>query len=91
MDRLNIRFNSDIALGSKLDVRFDAAFTNITRNLRDDAAPSSYEEGTPTSPSFLAYAKAPMLSPYTFSGGKIYENHLDVTRRDIFGRGIGRI
>lgn len=79
MDRLNIRFNSDIALGSKLDVRFDAAFTNITRNLRDDAAPSSYEEGTPTSPSFLAYAKAPMLSPYTFSGGKIYENHLDVT------------
>lgn len=57
----------------------NAAFTNITRNLRDDAAPSSYEEGTPTSPSFLAYAKAPMLSPYTFSGGKIYENHLDVT------------
>ena len=79
MDRLNIRFNSDITLGSKLDVRFDAAFTNITRNLRDDAAPSGYEEGTPTSPSFLAYAKAPMLSPYTFSGGKIYENHLDVT------------
>lgn len=79
MDRLNVRFNSDISLGSKLSVRFDAAFSNLTRNLRDDAAPSGYEEGTPTSPSFLAYAKSPMLSPYTFSGGKIYGNHLEVT------------
>ena len=79
MNRLNIRFNSDINLGSKLDMRFDAAFSNITRNLRDDTAPESYEEGTPTSPSFLAYAKSPMLSPYTFSGGQIYTNHLDIT------------
>lgn len=79
MNRLNIRFNSDINLGSKLDMRFDASFSNITRNLRDDAAPESYDEGTPTSPSFLAYAKSPMLSPYTFSGGQIYTNHLDIT------------
>ena len=78
MDRLNVRFNSDISLGKKLEVRFDVGFSNITRNLRDDEAPLSYDEGTPSSPSFLALAKAPMLSPYTFAGGKIYTNHLDI-------------
>ena len=38
-----------------------------------------YENGSPTSPSFLAYAKSPFLSPYVYAGGQIYENHLDVT------------
>ena len=66
MDRLNVRFNTDISLGSKLSVRFDASFSNITRNLRNDGAPDGYEEGTPTAPSFLAYTKSPFMSPYSY-------------------------
>ncbi|MBR3757420.1 MAG: SusC/RagA family TonB-linked outer membrane protein [Bacteroidaceae bacterium] len=79
MNRLNIRFNTDIKFSSKFSARFDASFANQSRNLRDDGAPMGYENGSPTSPSFLAYAKSPFLSPYVYAGGQIYENHLDVT------------
>lgn len=77
MNRLNVRFNTDISLTSKFDVRFDASFSNTTRNLRDDGAPAQYDEGTPTSPSFLAYVKAPFLSPYAYGNGKLSDSTLD--------------
>ncbi len=77
MDRLNIRFNTDISLTSNFDVRFDASFSNSTRNIRDDGAPSQYDEGTPTAPSFLAYVKAPFLSPYAYGNGKLSDSTLD--------------
>ena len=79
MNRLNIRFNSDIRLTQRLGIRFDASFANQKRNLRNDGAPSGYYEGTPTSTAFLAYAKSPMLSPYTFANGKISDGYIDVT------------
>ncbi len=78
MNRVNIRFNSDIHLTKHFDVRFDAAFANQTRNLRNDGAPANYTEGTPTSTAFLAYAKSPMLSPYAFASGMISDGHIDV-------------
>ena len=77
MDRLNIRFNSDIHLTDRFNIRFDASFANQTRNLRNDGAPENYTEGTPTSPAFLAYAKSPMLSPWTFAGGQIRQGYID--------------
>ncbi|MBQ0072961.1 MAG: SusC/RagA family TonB-linked outer membrane protein [Prevotella sp.] len=79
MSRLNIRFNTDIQLTEKLGVRFDASFSNLTRDLRDDAAPTTYSEGTPSSPSFLAYAKAPFLSPYAYGQGKFSTSYYDTT------------
>ena len=79
MSRLNIRFNSDIRLTERLGIRFDASFANQTRNLRNDGAPQGYDEGTPTSAAFLAYAKSPMLSPYTFANGQIAHGYIDVT------------
>jgi len=83
MGRLNVRFNTDINLTQRLDVRFDASFSNITRNLRNDGAPASYEEGTPTSPSFLAYVKSPFMSPYSYGhdetgSGRFSESHYDI-------------
>ena len=78
MDRLNIRFNTDIVLTKNLGVRFDASFSNQTRNLRNDGAPESYDEGTPTSPAFLAYVKSPFISPYTYARGRLSDDHLDV-------------
>lgn len=79
MNRINIRFNTDISLTDKFSARFDASFANQTRNLRDDGAPSDYSEGTPTSPAFLAYAKSPMLSPYTYANGILSDSYLDIT------------
>ena len=79
MNRLNIRFNSDIRLTRRFSMRFDASFANQTRNLRNDGAPENYTEGTPTSAGFLAYAKSPMLSPWTFANGQIRNGYTDVT------------
>jgi hypothetical protein len=79
MNRLNIRFNSDIRLTQQFGIRFDASFANQTRNLRNDGAPANYSEGTPNAPAFLAYAKSPMLSPWTFANGKVRQGYIDVT------------
>lgn len=79
MGRVNIRFNTDIQLTRKFSVRFDASFDNQTRNLRNDGAPENYTDGTPTSPSFLAYVKSPMLSPYTYANGVMSNNFLDIS------------
>ena len=78
MDRLNIRFNTDIKLTDRFNVRFDASFANSTRNIRNDGAPESYDEGTPTSPAFLAYVKSPFLSPYSYGRGVLSSTHYDI-------------
>lgn len=77
--RLNIRFNTDIRLLEQFHIRFDASFANQTRNIRNDGAPMDYVEGTPTSPSFLAYAKSPMLSPYAYANRILSDSYLDIT------------
>ena len=78
MGRLNIRFNTDILLTDKFDIRFDASFVNTTRNIRNDGAPESYDEGTPTAPSFLAYVKSPFMSPYSYGRGQLSDSHFDI-------------
>ena len=78
MDRLNIRFNTDIKLTDRFGIRFDASFANSTRNIRNDGAPESYDEGTPTSPAFLAYVKSPFLSPYSYGRGILSDSHFDI-------------
>ena len=82
MGRLNIRFNTDIALSRKVAVRFDASFANTTRDIRNDGAPEGYDEGTPTAPGFLAYAKSPFLSPYSYGMGRLSDSHFDIAEED---------
>ena len=57
---------------------FDASFGNITRDIRNDGAPASYDEGTPTAPGFLAYAKSPFMSPYSYGMGRLSDSHYDI-------------
>lgn len=78
MNRLNIRFNTDISLTQRLDVRFDVSFANTSRSLRNDGAPETYDEGTPTAPGFLAYIKSPFLSPYSYGMGRLSDSHYDI-------------
>lgn len=85
VDRLNIRFNTDINLFERMSVRFDASYSNVTRALQDQGAPDGYDEGTITSVNYLGMVKSPMLSPYAYANGKINgaaydvvdENYLD--------------
>ena len=77
-DRLNIRFNTDISLTDRFLVRFDASFSNQTRDIRDDSAPTSYDDGTPTAPSFLAYVKSPFMNPYSYGRGRFSESEFEI-------------
>lgn len=79
LQRLNVRINTDINMTEKLSVRFDASFSNIKRDLRDDGAPTTYTEGTPSAPSFMAYTKAPFLNPYSYGNGEFSKTSLDLT------------
>ena len=64
--RFNMRLNTDIHVFRGLDVRFDAAYSDVTRDLRDDGAKADLSAGTVTSPGFLSLIKAPFLAPYAF-------------------------
>ena len=88
MDRLNVRFNTDISLSQKLNVRFDASFANQTRNLRNDGAPEGYEEGTPAAPSFLAYVKSPFLSPYSYGRGVLSDSYYDIVEESYLSEAL---
>ncbi len=77
-DRLNIRFNTDINLTDRFLVRFDASFSNQTRDIRNDGAPTGYDEGTPTAPSFLAYVKSPFLNPYSYGRGRFSASEFEI-------------
>lgn len=70
MDRFNIRFNTDIVLSKKFTCRFDASYTNVTRNLRDDGVERDYLATPIVSPGMLSLIKSPFLAPYDFSTDK---------------------
>ena len=63
--RFNLRLNSDIILGNRMTLRFDASYSDITRDLRDDGATDNIDNNMINSPSLLALIKAPFLSPYS--------------------------
>ena len=67
MSRMNIRFNSDISILWNLKTKFDASISRTTTNVFDDGVPSDFTQATPTSLSFLAAAKSPLLSPYQYN------------------------
>ena len=70
--RFNMRLNSDIEVLRNLNVRFDASYSDVDRNLRDDGAPLDPLSGVITSPSFLSLVKSPFLSPFAYDkNGKV--------------------
>ena len=64
--RFNLRLNSDIILSEKMTLRFDAAYSDVTRDLRDDGAVDDIDNSMLTSPGYLSLIKSPFLSPYAF-------------------------
>ena len=67
MQRFNIRFNTDINFNQWFSAQFDASYTNVTRDLRDDGLTSDFNLSTLASPAFLTLAKSPFLAPYDFA------------------------
>lgn len=62
--RFSLRLNSDIILADKLSLRFDASYSDVTRDLRDDGAPNDIDNSMINAPGFLSLVKSPFLSPY---------------------------
>lgn len=91
VNRLNIRFNTDINMFKRLFVRFDASYSNVTRNLKDQGAPEGYDEGTVTSVNYLGLVKSPMLSPYAYSNGKISDVAFDNNDEDYLNQALASI
>lgn len=59
--RLNLRFNTDVNIIKPLEAHIDVAYSNTTRNLRDDGMRRS----DILAPSALALIKSPLLNPYS--------------------------
>lgn len=62
--RFDMRLNTDIDVIRNLSVRFDAAFSDVKRDLRDIGLPENVGSATIFAPNVLALIKAPFLSPY---------------------------
>ena len=91
VNRLNIRFNTDINMFKHLFIRFDASYSNVTRNLKAQGAPEAYDEGTVTSVNYLGLVKSPMLSPYAYSNGKISDVAFDNSDEDYLDQALSSI
>ena len=61
-DRLNVRFNTDVILSSKLDASFDIAYGRTTYNLRDNGWAQSYASSNISSPNVLGTIVPSMIS-----------------------------
>ena len=64
--RFNMRLNTDIKVFKGLDVRFDASYSDVNRDLRDDGAKEDLTVGTITAPGFLSFIKSPFLNPHAY-------------------------
>lgn len=72
-DRLNVRFNSDINLWKGFSTRFDIAFAQATRKMRDDGI-----DGV-SSPGYLSKIKAPLFhSNILTTTGGVTNKYADV-------------
>lgn len=77
-DRLNVRFNSDINLFKGFRTRFDIAFAQASRNLRDDGINSV------SSPGYLAMIKAPLFHPNVLTAtGGVTGKYADIDELEI--------
>lgn len=74
--RFNLRLNSDIVLARNVTTRFDASYSDITRDMRDMGIKSNVDDGIISSPSFLSLIKAPFLSPYAFDASGNRSNYM---------------
>lgn len=74
--RFNLRLNSDLTLTRNLTVRFDAAYSDVTRNMRDDGVKDNVTDGVISAPAFLSLIKAPFLSPYAYDSNGRLSNYL---------------
>lgn len=66
MNRLNIRFNTDIKIASKLSTGLDIAYNQTSYNVLDNGWSSDYEMQNIGSTNVLGLISSPMINPYAY-------------------------
>lgn len=65
--RMNVRFNTDIDILRNLRTKFNMSISRTTTNTQNDGVQEDFTTATPTSPTFLAAIKSPLVAPYQYS------------------------
>ena len=66
MDRLNLRFNTDIKVFSKVHTGLDIAFNQTSYNILDNGWSENYDMQNIGSTNVLGVVSAPFISPYAY-------------------------
>ena len=66
MSRLNLRFNTDIKIASKLSTGLDVAYNQTAYNILDNGWSSDYDMQNIGSTNVLGLIQSPMISPYAY-------------------------
>jgi len=66
MNRLNLRFNTDIKIASKLSTELDIAYNQTAYNILDSGWSEDYDMQNIGSTNVLGLISSPMISPYAY-------------------------
>lgn len=66
MNRLNLRFNTDIKIAEKLTTGLDVAYNQTAYNVLDNGWSENYDMQNIGSTNVLGLVSSPMLSPYSY-------------------------
>ena len=66
MNRLNLRFNTDIKIAEKLHTGLDIAYNQTSYNILDNGWSESYDMQNIGSTNVLGLVQSPMISPYAY-------------------------
>lgn len=67
MDRLNLRFNTDIKISTKISTAFDAMYSNTSYDMFDNGWSEDYTDQNVGATNVLGLISAPFLSPYEYA------------------------
>lgn len=66
MNRLNLRFNTDIKIAEKLSTGLDIAYNQVGYNILDNGWSEDYDMQNIGSTNVLGLTQSPMISPYAY-------------------------
>ncbi len=66
MSRLNLRFNTDIKIGSKITTGLDISYNQTAYNILDNGWSENYDKQNIGSVNVLGLVQAPFISPYGY-------------------------
>ncbi len=66
MSRLNLRFNTDIKIGSKITTGMDISYNQTAYNILDNGWSENYDQQNIGSVNVLGLVQAPFISPYGY-------------------------